>query len=159
MTPETAVWLQAFFIRNMEGEHAITMRVLESCPADRLGYRANQGGKSFTHIVMHIYDRGIDYLLVARPELGSRTARVGRAPRSKSSLKAHCAPLHFLLTDGFRSLSPDALVSEVSFHDERFPAILMADWHVVHVIHHRGQLCAYLEDMRVAVPPIYGTPN
>ena len=76
-----------------------------------------------------------------------------------SSIKAHCSSLHLLLTEGFRTLSPDALVSEVSFNDERFPAVLMADWHVVHMIHHRGKLCAYLESMGIAVPPIYGTPN
>lgn len=156
VTPDQARWLLRFFVGNIVGEHAITMRVVRTCPDDMLPFQPTNAAVAFSGLLSQIYADGLEFLKVAQ---GHRVTTPSRFADSelvqKSALIRKCSDWHQTIVDGFRSLTDERLVTIVEFNDERFPAVFMADWHVVNMVHYRGMMCSYLQILGTKVPRIY----
>ena len=140
----------------MHGEHAITMRVVQACPTEGLSYRLPGLPLSFAEIAQQIYADGLRFVGVALgSNIGDHALTSNGADWQKPELLRKCTEWHEVIVNGFRSLTTDELTRDVDFNSERFPTVLMADWYVVNMVHHRGMMCTYLKSLRVDVPKIY----
>jgi hypothetical protein len=155
LSPESVRWLLEFFVRNMDGEHAITMRVVEKCPTGSISYRLPGLPRSFTENAQQIYADGLKFVAVALGSKVENQAPWDSATLQKPELIRKCTESHELIVKGFRGLTIDELIRDVDFNSERFPAVLMADWYVVNMVHYRGIMCACLGSLRVNVPNVY----
>jgi hypothetical protein len=132
------------------------MRVVQACPAERLSYRLPGLPLSFAEISQQIYTDGLRFVAVAiGTTVGDHGLISDGADVQKPRLVQKCTESHEVIVKGFRSLTTDELTRDVDFNSERFPAVLMADWYVVNMVHHRGMMCTYLKSLRVDVPTIY----
>jgi uncharacterized damage-inducible protein DinB len=78
-------------------------------------------------------------------------------PGTKTALIEACQKLNQQVTSMAANASPDALTKDITFGDfGTFPAVAFLDWHISHLIHHRGQLSVYLRMMGAKVPATYG---
>jgi len=152
---DQARWLRDFFCGNIDGEHQMTMSVLKACPAEALFFRPEHCQLAFVELAVRIYADGLRFLRVAQAHNGTPDEPPEAADLQKPALIDICRDWHHAIMDGFRDLSDRQLVTDIDFNVERFPAVFMADWHVVNMVHHRGMLCSYLEMREIDVPRVY----
>jgi hypothetical protein len=145
ITVENAIFLRDFFATNIKGEHKMTLRLVDEIPGELLDRRLTDDLPTVATQLHHSFASGPWFLSVVRRGNAEWAENV-LVPfeGNKSQLIEKCrsrADETERLLGGFGS---EELVAEVEFNDERFPAVYMADWHVVHLVHCRAMAVSAL---------------
>jgi uncharacterized damage-inducible protein DinB len=144
-------------------ETAVTRRVLQRIPADRLEWRPHPRSTTFAGIGRHLaHNLTWGALALSTAEADVRD-RVPMAPTTTldeilAAYDRNAAATRALIADG----SEDQLLQTWTLTHEGRPLLASSRADVIrsmvihHMIHHRGQLTVYLRLNDVAVPSIYG---
>jgi len=158
LQPEQAAFLLQAMLPTLENEQRITRRVIDAVPADKGEYRPDPVSMSALDLAWHIAAADnmflcaiasgtFDYSGVPRPESMRTSADVSR-------WYAQNVPANLARVS---KLSGDQLAKVIDFRGVyQLPAVVFLQFSLGHVIHHRGQLSAYLRPMGAKVPAIYG---
>ncbi len=140
-------------------EQAITRFVVESCPEKKLSYKPHRRSMGFAQLAQHLMLAGDFFFGVIEK---GKTPAMGEGvepapPKSRRALMKLFDSLAETNVKRFRRLSAKKLTKTIDFFGVYRPTgIELAEWHVTHLIHHRGQLSVYLRTMGATVPSIYG---
>jgi uncharacterized damage-inducible protein DinB len=159
MTPEQATYFfHTFSIPALRNEQPITRKVIEAIPLDKGDFRPDPVSKSALELAWHIvaaehrFLDGIvngvfDFSPNHKPETAKDSAAVAKIYDT------------YFQDDMARltKLSGEQLAKILDFRGLiQLPAVGFVQFDLHHLIHHRGQLSAYLRPMDAKVPAIYG---
>jgi len=143
----------------LKTEHRTSRKVIEAIPAEQSGYRPDGTSKTALELAWHIASADVFFMdSVAAGEFnfavrGSRPESLN-TPAAISAWYAEAFATSF---DRLSKLSADQLMKIVDFRGMlQLPAVMYLRMSLNHIIHHRGQLSAYLRPMGAKVPSIYG---
>lgn len=145
-------------------ETATTRKHLERLPADRFAWRPHPKSSTAGDLASHLVDCTRYTAMVSSTD-GLDIDPASFKPWSASSPDELLAEYDRVVADGKQAL--DALTDETSTKPWRFsimqktrferPRVLvLRDFSLNHLIHHRGQFSVYLRLMDVPVPGTYG---
>src|SRR5262244_377644 len=139
MNPEQAVAIRSFLLPNLKAEHAVTRRVVEAIPADKVDYRPDGIVKSAIDLAWHIVGaehRFMDAVVNGvfdltprpRPEALNTSAEIAR-------WYAETFPTD---VERVEALRVEALLKVVDFRGIfHLPAVAYLHTAHIHSIHHR----------------------
>lgn len=159
MDPSLAAATRESLLMKLDMEHKGTKRVIEHMPEDELSFTPHEKIRNLAALTTHIYDVGMWFGKIMQE--GSSDFG-GEAPKPEvPDTKQGLLDLADARTDAFtatvKKLTPEQLAKDIQFFNfGSFPAVMFFDWHISHMIHHRGQLTTYLRVMGAKVPAIYG---
>ena len=160
LDPNQAVAMRDGMLMKLNMEHEGTKKVIDHLPDDnKLSYTPHEKVRNFAALSTHIYDTGMWFAAIM--DKGSASFE-GEAPKPEiPTTKKELLDLANTRTEQFistvKSLTPEQLTKEIEFFTfGSFPAVTFFDWHLSHMIHHRGQLTTYLRTMDAKVPALYG---
>ena len=150
-------FIRDFLKTNVEGEHAMTHRLLREIEHRSLKLRLADGLPTIATQLHYAFASGPWFLsVVRRGHAEWRENTMVPFEGNKQSLVDACRAHSEVTENLLRSFSPDELIAEVFFNNERFPAVYMADWHVVHFVHHRAVASSVLLRHGLKAPCFYG---
>jgi len=142
---------------NIEGEHAMTHSFLSEIKDGLLTLRLADGLPTLATELHHALASGPWFLgVVRRGHAEWSENRMVPFEGSKRSLVDACLGHAEVTRNLLRSFSTDELIAQVIFNNERFPAVYMADWYVVHLVHHRAMASSVLLTHGLKSPRFYG---
>jgi uncharacterized damage-inducible protein DinB len=147
-----------------EDEARATRKILERVPADRLDWRPHE--KSFTTrgLASHIVDcfswgesilNGDEFDVDPSTYKPFEAASIDDLLTRFDAVTATCLEA-LERTDESRMMNPWRLKIKGRQRFERPRAVVLRDFALSHMIHHRGQLSVYLRLLNVPVPGVYG---
>jgi len=158
MTSAQAGFLASIFLNTVERENGTTLRVLKAVPAGKGRYRPDPISRTALDLSWHIAHSDVWFLdgfLSGNFDMEDDTmpADIAEGPDVVSWYE-DAFPRSF---ETVRKLSPDAWARELDFFGiYKLPSVMYLQFMLLHTVHHRGQLCAYLRSMGSKVPNIYG---
>ena len=159
MDANQAALMRDGLLGKLENEHKATIAMIEHLPEDKLTYTPSDKLRSFADLTFHIYNVGVwftDTMVKGEADFSDGGDKP-ETPGTKTALIEACQKLNQQVAKTAADVSPDALTKDVPFGDfGTFPAVSYLDWHISHLIHHRGQLSVYLRMMGAKVPATYG---
>jgi len=158
MQPDQAKFLLETFLPSLRNEHAITKRVIEAMPADKLDYRPDENGKSALELSSHIAGAEILFLrAVAEGQFDFTQRAMPDSAKTPEGLSAWYAENFAAQVAAIEKWSAEDLAKTVDFRGMfQMPAVMFLNFSMHHIIHHRGQLSVYLRPMGGKIPSIYG---
>ena len=157
MTPEQAAFLADILLPHVQKEYATTRRVLKAVPPAKESYRPHPDSRSALELAWHIASSDVWFLD------GFLTGKFEMEDDSMPADFGNTEDIVALYEDGFETKLPKlqtfrrnsgprrALLRNLQLSDGALPQFML-----LHTIHHRGQLVAYLRLMGAKVPNIYG---
>ncbi len=146
-----------FFVGNVESEFPTTKKVIAAVPNDKKTYRPDEKSKNAHDLAWHIATSDIwfiDSVLKGSFDMG------GEAPAAPETIAEIAAWYEKNYTDRIAQLkaaSVENLIKPVPFFGVmELPVVMYMNFMTHHMVHHRGQLAAYLRAMGGKVPSIYG---
>ena len=158
MTPEQAVFLRDFLLAGIEGEMAITRRVVAAVPDDRRDHRPDPKARTGWELAWHLIVSDAWFLDgVAKGDFSAPEPPMPAGIKTAADMVAwHQATVPPLLAR-VRSLDGEKLAKEIDFFGVfKFANVCYLNFQLVHAVHHRGFLASYLRPMGSKVPSIYG---
>lgn len=158
MTPELAAGIRDFLLKSMEAENKTTRRVIGCVPDGQGEYAPDPGSMQALPLAWHIASSEVFFLLgVATgtfdPSVGAKPEGLSTAAEVLAWMDANRAGA----VEKVRAMSGEEMVRVVDFRGViQWPAVMYLQLALAHLIHHRGQLSAYLRPMGAKVPSIYG---
>lgn len=156
LQPQEASVLLRSLAEQIRQEHKTTLRVLQVVPADKGDYRPDPRCMDALELAWHIASAETFFLAGAVngefPAFGERPGEVTNGP-AVAAWYAENVPQWF---DKMDQLPGDHLLKNLEFHGFKTTPLGCLQLMLVHSIHHRGQLSAYLRPMGTKVPSIYG---
>ena len=146
------------FVQRWEAEQPAFAKVLRAVPGDQLAYRPHERSTSAGDLAWQLAEeqRQLCDLLKSgeihfnlRPHPGSIEAIVAAWDEATADLRQRLAGL-----DESRCAGPSKFVMGESTFDDTVGNMLWG--YLFDMVHHRGQLSAYLRPMGSKVPAIYG---
>lgn len=159
MDTNQAMALRDQLLTKLAGEHQNSLLCIEHLPEGKIGYSPHADLRPFGELMHHVYSSGMWFAGIMQ---SGKVEMSGDAPKpsiptTNKALAEACTALNEQLIKTTQALTGEQLAKPVAFFDfGTFPAITFLDWHVSHMIHHRGQLTVYLRMMGAKVPAIYG---
>ena len=157
LSGEQAKGLAMFLIPSIEGEIPTTKKILAAVPQDKLSYKLGDKGRTVQDLMWHIVQSDIWFAEgIAAGEFAQSDSK-GAAPGTVAEIvSAYESELTAALAK-VKAMTPAQLAKPISFFSiMNFPAVTYLQFLNNHMIHHRGQLSAYLRSMNAHVPSIYG---
>lgn len=158
MQAQEARFLLNFLLPQLKQESATTQKVLAAVPADKGDYRPHPVSKSALELAWHLASS--DYWFLDGIIQGRFSTEGGGMPeqiRTPADVVAWYEQNVPPLIERLKNLSDAELLRTIPFFEMgEWPAVSYLLWHIVHAVHHRGQLSAYLRPMGARVPSIYG---
>lgn len=153
------------FLAELEHEAALTRRLLERVPEERLEFKPHERSMTLGRLAGHVAEMPLwgtmtlttDELdLAARTDLESFTARdrAGLLARFDREVEAFREAARGRDDDELRAAWRLRQGDRVFFEMPR--AAVLRTWVLNHLVHHRGQLTVYLRLLDVPLPAIYG---
>ena len=151
-------------LQELQQESDTTRRVLERVPDDRLGWKPHAKARSLGQLALHIAmvpgavaELGCKPSPIQAPQFGEDPTPAN-ASELVATLDESVAKARKLLTgmsdatamETWRLVNGEREIFAVPRH-AFLRSIMLNHWY-----HHRGQLSAYLRELGVAVPSIYG---
>jgi uncharacterized damage-inducible protein DinB len=158
MTPEQASFLASTLLETAKKETHTTCRVLTAVPAGKGGYRPDPVSRTALELAWHIAHSDVWFLdgfLVGKFEMEDDTmpADISEASEIASWYEDSFATSF----EKVSKLPADFWAKPLDFFGiYNLPAAMYLQFMLLHTVHHRGQLCAYLRSMGGKVPNIYG---
>jgi uncharacterized damage-inducible protein DinB len=160
-TPPSSLKSLAF--ADLDRELAVTRRVLERLPADKLGWQPHAKSMSLGRLAMHVanlprwladtldrdeFDMGAPQWMRDEPQdlsdvLQTFDENAAAAIAAMARMDAAALARDWKLRQG----------EKVLFQEPK--ALVARRWCLSHLIHHRAQLCVYLRLHDVPVPAVY----
>jgi len=142
----------------LKNEHRLTKRIIEAIPPDKGDYRPDPASMSALDLAWHMATAEHLFLdAIASGKFDFKPAPRPDSLRSGADVAAWYAESFETNFNRLTQLSTEQLLQMVDFRGMfQFPAILYLQFSMNHIIHHRGQLSAYLRPMGAKVPSIYG---
>ncbi len=158
MSPQEAKIISEFLVSCLQSEAAITKRVIAAVPADKPDYAPDAKSMKALDLAWHVASSEVMIINMAvaggdaqEPERpATANTPQGIAEWYEGAQKEALAKL--------KNLDGEHLAKVISVWGGMFtaPVVNFANVALVHAIHHRGQLSAYLRPMGGKVPSIYG---
>jgi uncharacterized damage-inducible protein DinB len=156
MTPDQAVVIRDYFVGLFKQESAITRKVIGAAPAGQNDYAPTDKCMKAGKLLRHIAESEIFFL---RGIADGEFRRDGLMPPEADTPAAIVAwydenqPVQLKRVS---ELSGEHLITKVKFFLWDLPLHQFLPMSLMHAIHHRGQLSAYMRPMGGKVPSIYG---
>lgn len=158
MTPEQAAFLAKFLVDKLRYEFPTNCRILKAVPEGKGSYRPHENSRSALELAWH-------WACVDLWFLDSFLA--GKFEMEDDAMPDDIASVNDILAwyeeefpaklDKVAALPPAFWAKPMNFFGKfEKPAAALLEILLVHSIHHRGQLAAYLRPMGAKVPSIYG---
>ena len=150
-------------LAELDQEAEITKRLLDIIPEDKLSWRPHPKAKSLGELAMHVANLQGEVAEIGEPD----TKEAGNFPPDVQPTNREQIVEAFAIslkkakeivgsTDDARAMAEWKLVKDGK---TLFAAPRVGFWRSIllnHNYHHRGQLSAYLRELDVALPSIYG---
>jgi uncharacterized damage-inducible protein DinB len=151
---QEAEFLKKRLILQMKEEDARLLKVAESVPTDKLGWKpATEKSKPFGELAYHAAAAGHFFCDVLD---GREPKDPALTPKTREELIAGIRKLQGEFAGKLADYSAAQLAKDYDFFGTLYPGIELMHFHHIHLIHHRGQLTTYLRAMGAKVPSIYG---
>jgi len=156
MTPDQAVVIRDYFVGLFEKESATTRKVISAAPTGQNEYAPSEKCMKAGKLLRHVAESEIFFL---RGIADGEFKPTGLMPPEADTPEAIVAwydenqPVQLKRVS---ELSGEQLIQNVKFFMWEFPLHQFLPMSLMHAIHHRGQLSAYLRPMGGKVPSIYG---
>jgi uncharacterized damage-inducible protein DinB len=136
----------------------ITRKVLAAIPEERRDYRPHADSRSALELAWHLVSSEIWFLDgIIQGQFGPEEMRMPPHIRSIADILAWHSRNVPQLLDGVEKMPGQDLVRPIPFFGLfNHPAVVYLNLLLVHSVHHRGQITAYLRPMGAKVPSIYG---
>lgn len=158
MTPEQASILLHTYLTTIRNESQTTFRVLKAVPSDQGEYRPHADSRSALELAWHIASADVWFLegfLRGKFEMDDDTMPADF--RDASDIACWYEDSLTTNLEKVAKLPADFWATPLSlFGIYDYPAVIYLQFMLLHTVHHRGQLCAYLRPMGAKVPNIYG---
>ncbi len=157
-TPEFATGSRDMYVGLLEKELETSKRVIGNIPEGKKSYKPHNDSRSAWQLAVHIATSDIwflDCVVAGKFEMGE-----GEQPEPAHTI----AELNAWYDKNFRAavakvrkLTAAQLLKPTDFFGfMTAPLFFYLSFALVHAVHHRGQLSAYLRPMGAKVPDIYG---
>ena len=153
MTAETAKTIAEFLQPQLEQEHATTRNVLAQVPAGQSNYKPSERCMSALQLAGHIAVAEAFFLKGVLDGAFDWKQKDFETPAEVLAFYDSTVPP---LIKQVGELSGEQLAKDLTFAVWTQPAVGYLNFHLKHLVHHRGQLSAYLRPMGATVPSIYG---
>ena len=158
LEPDQATFLLQMVLPALKMEQRTTRKVIEAIPADRGDYQPDPNSMSALQLAWHIASS--ENMFLAGAAAGEFDFTGGARPdtvKTPADIAAWYDEAFARNFEKLTQLTGEQLVKVIDFHGMfQFPAVAYLQFSLNHVIHHRGQLSAYLRPMGAKVPSIYG---
>ncbi len=158
-----AVGFRTLMLDVLTREVGVTARVLASVPDDRRDYRPEPKSRSAWELAWHTAADVWFLDGIAALCFEPNPDQAHKNPNESSSSLAEWYSAHAgEALERIRAMPPEHLLKPVVLggvaeqSGQAFPAFVYLIWAHTHMVHHRGQLAAYLRPMGAKVPGIYG---
>jgi uncharacterized damage-inducible protein DinB len=158
MTGNEARTFREIVVGFIENETRTTARVIAALPEANRAYRPDERSRTGWELAAHI---ALSDVWFADSVANGAFVWAGEPahPGEFVSPKGIAAWYERAMQEKFaalRRLDEETLPREVDFFGRKAPAVLWLLMHLSHMVHHRGQLAAYLRAAGGKVPAIYG---
>jgi uncharacterized damage-inducible protein DinB len=156
MTPDQASVILDFLLPQIEQEAQITRRVMAAVPEDKADYTPAEKCMTARELVTHM--AAVDVWFLEGVVNGAFTQPGEDAMKEKpvaEMLALYDSQIPGLIKK-LKDIPADALATPIQFYTFNLPRVAYLQFMQKHMIHHRGQLSAYLRPMGAKVPSIYG---
>jgi uncharacterized damage-inducible protein DinB len=156
MTPDQAHAAAQLIGQQLQNEWMITYKVLTAIPEDQKDYRPDANARTAFELARHLASADIWFINgVVRGTFEDPDATEPQVSSFKEigEWYKHAFPRaleQVLAADGL------SLAKELNFFGTRWPGVQYLLFALIHMVHHRGQLSAYLRPCGGKVPAIYG---
>jgi uncharacterized damage-inducible protein DinB len=156
MGPEQIQTISGFLLQSLEGEFQTTKRVLAALPDNKHSWRPHEKGRTAAELAWHTAAGDIWFLNgIADGKFDYESE--GAPPATTAEIVAAYESGFSAALQRVKAMSPEALANVVDFLGMvQMPAGFYLNFAMVHSVHHRGQLSAYLRAVGATVPSIYG---
>ena len=162
MKADLAATLAHMTIERLREEFATTRRVISAVPEDKAknSYRPDPKSKTGWELAWHICASDVWFLRGIQESKFDIAAEEKIAKENEPKTVADMVKWYEQETrkglDRVARLSPEQLAKSVQFFSWTYPNCVYLQFLQHHMIHHRGQLSAYLRAMGSKCPSIYG---
>lgn len=132
-----------------------TKKVLLAIPEDKKNWKPDAKARSAWELAVHIAQTGI-WFLDGIADLNFDQPEKTVSAKNIPELVNYYDTNYKRSLQRVKSLSPKQLAKPVRFFSWNYLNYFYIRFELVHVVHHRGQLCTYLRPMGSKVPSIYG---
>jgi uncharacterized damage-inducible protein DinB len=158
MTREQATLLASTFLAAIQKETHTTCRVIKAVPSGKGGYRPDPVSRTALELAWHIASADVWFLE------GFLKGGFAMDDDTMPADLSEAADVALWYEDNFATafdkvskLPGDFWAKPLDFFGiYNHPAAMYLQFMLLHTVHHRGQLCAYLRPMGAKVPNIYG---
>jgi len=158
MQPEQVSGMVQYFLQGLESEAKTTARVVSAVPDDKGDYRPHPNSRSAKELAWHIVFTDVWFLDGIHK--GAFNFEGEPIPADIQTSADMVKWYETNVSEGIakiRGMSADTLSETTDFFGMfKLPRGLYLGFLNNHMIHHRGQLSAYLRPMGAKVPSIYG---
>jgi uncharacterized damage-inducible protein DinB len=160
MSPDDAVRVRDYLVHSLAEEHQTFLNVIGAIPDDKLAFKPEERLMDCGRLSFHVATSAPFFVQVIQdgktPEMEGPPPEPELPPTTRELVGA-CKSILDEALAAFRSFDGETLQREVSFFGmPAQPAVVFIHWHLVHLIHHRGQLTTYLRIAGARVPSVYG---
>lgn len=158
MTVDQVRFVLDWLLPEVRQEWETTRKVLEAIPPGNLEYRPDPKSRTAPEIAWHIVSTEIWFLDgLIRGEFSMTEPERPPETDTVAGMVAWYEKTAPPLMEKIKQLPVESLATPVSFFGLfNYPAIQYLNFMIVHTVHHRGQISAYLRAMGGKVPSIYG---
>lgn len=155
MTADQAKAVAQSVGQQLQEEWMTTYKVLKAVPEDKKDYKPEGNSRSAGELARHLATADfmfLDGVIAGRFGEWKEDASAKTIEQLAEAYK-HEFPKRL---EQVLALDGSHLAKEVTFGPVKYPAVKYLVWTLAHMVHHRGQLSAYLRPMGGKVPSIYG---
>jgi len=155
MTHAEVEFLRQQLLAKCEGEHALTMHVIDALPEDKVTWKPDHekcmtAGELAAHSVT-----GASFF-VCQVTGKHPTDAPPPPPTTKADVVSRVTQAADAYMTALSEMPIEELAADLDFGGASYTAIDVMSWHPWHMVHHRGQLQLYLRLMGAVVPATYG---
>jgi uncharacterized damage-inducible protein DinB len=158
VSPQEACVLLNTFVPQIQKETQTTLRVLRAVPSDKGSYRPHPDSRSALELVWHTASADVWFLESFQKEKFEFEDDTMPADfRDAADIASWYEESIEANLEKLSQLPPEFWSKPLNFFGiYNLPAVMYLQFMLLHSVHHRGQLTAYLRPMGAKVPNIYG---
>jgi len=158
MQAEQAKFLLDSLLPQIEEDSATTRKVLAAIPEERKQYRPEPKSRNAFELAWHVASSDVWFLDgIIRGQFGTEEDKMPAEIKTVADIRDWYDRKMPGLLERLKALSGEELAREIPFFGLfNRAAVAYLIFMLIHVVHHRGWLAAYLRPMGGKVPSIYG---
>ncbi len=155
MNAENANIVAHFLMDALATEFQTTKKVLAALPDGKHSWRPHEKGRTAGELAWHIAAADVWFLdSILKGSFAMEGE--GQPPKTSAEIVSFYEKNFPALLEKAKALPAEKFAEVLDFYGMKFPAAVYVNFCMIHSIHHRGQLSAYLRAMGEKVPSIYG---